>query len=471
MSAADRPPPALVPAEARIALRPGRGTLALHTSGFRHPASRWTGAERFTAYADITHLQRGRRQLRIGTRQGVWILPIAWFAERDGAERLVHALLDRIAAEPSARAQLAGMAAAEQLLRESPGLRVAPAAAALCVVLYALEIWLGPVVGHAGFMSPLLAAHGEPWRLVTANLLHWDATHLAFGVLGLLVIGALVEWPLGSLRTLLVLGLGGVAATASAWLAGYVKLIGASGLVSALAGAVLWLEFRRPERLPAGWRLPRRLFLGALAVDALLPLALPMIAGAAHAAGFAAGALAAALCAGRELRREPLRADVLVAVGLVGAVTLASLASAARFVVGAAAWDGHAERLLERDGAPPLLLNDAAWLIATADGASERALHDAVERAERAVRATGGRDPNVLDTLAEARWRTGDTRGALATIDEAIALDPEEPYFREQRRRFAGDRAPDDRPAPPAPRRDAPAPAPWEVFEEPGIPI
>lgn len=463
----------LAPSELRFPLRPGRGEVALHASGFRHPGSRWTGAERFTAYADVTHLQLGRRQLRIGTRQGVFLVPRSWFAAPEGAEQLVRALLERIAAEPGARAQLAAMAGAEQLLRAPLGLRVAPLVAALCVAVYALEAWLGPVVGHAGFMSPDLAAHGEPWRLVTANLLHWNAVHLVFGVLGLLAIGALVELPLGGLRTLLVLGLAGVAATASSWLAGYDRLIGASGLVAGLAGAALWLEFRRPDKLPAGWRLPRRLFVGALAFDALLPLAVPIVAGSAHVAGFAGGALAAALCAGRELRREPLRPDVLLAVGLVGVLALASLASAGRFLVGSAAWEGHAERLLERDAAPAVLLNDAAWLIVTAERPSRRALEDAVTLAERAVRATAGLDPNILDTLAEAQWRMGDEGAALATIDEAIALQPDEPYFREQRRRFAGERAPEDRPAPPGrwlPPGE-PAPGPWEQLEEPGISI
>jgi membrane associated rhomboid family serine protease len=459
--------------EVRFPLRPGRGEVALHASGFRHPASRWTGAERFTAYADVTHLQMGRRQLRIGTRQGVFLVPRGWFAAFDGAERLVHALLERIAAAPGARAQIAGMAAAEQLLRAPLRLRTTPVAAALCVGIFALEAWLGPIVSHAGFMSPELAAHGEPWRLVTANLLHANGVHLAFGVVGLLAIGAIVELPLGALRTLLVLGLAGVAATASAWLAGYERLLGASGLVAGLAGAALWLEFRRPDRLPAGWRLPRRLFLGALLFDALLPLAVPIVAGSAHVAGFVGGALAAALCAGRELRREPLRADVALAVGLVGVLALASLASAGRFLVGSAAWEGHAERLLERDGAPAVLLNDAAWLIATAERPSERALRDAVALAERAVRATGGTDPNILDTLAEAQWRAGDERAALDTIDAAIALQPDEPYFREQRRRFAGERDPGDRPDPPGRwlPPGVPPRAPWERAAEPGISI
>jgi len=462
----------LLQPEVRFPLRPGRGEVALHAGGFRHPASRWTGAERFTAYGDVTHLQLGHRQLRIGTRQGVWILPRGWFAEPDGAERLVHALFERIAEEPGARAQLAAMAEAEQLLREPRGLRATPLAAALCVAVFALEQWLGPVVHHAGFMSPLLAGGGEPWRLLTANVLHADVTHLTLNVLGLLALGALVERPLGALRTVLVLGLSAVGATASAWLAGYDALVGASGMVAGLAGALLWLELRRAELLPAGWRIPRRPFLAAIAADALLPLALPIIAGAAHVAGFFAGALAAALCSGHQLRREPLRLEGLLAVGLVAAIALVSLASAGRFVFGSSAWEGHAERLLEADRPPALILNDAAWLIVTADQPTDRALADAVELAERAVRATGAQDPNILDTLAEAQWRSGDGSAALVTIDQAIALQPQEPYFREQRRRFSGERAADDRPEPPKGwLPPAQEPAPWDHPEEPGISI
>lgn len=462
------------PAEIRFPLRPGRGEVGLHAGGFRHPGSRWTGGEQFTGYDEITHLQLGARQLRIGTRRGVVILPRAWFAEPAAPERLAHVLLERIAAgpEPQASAQLAGIAEAEALLRQPRRLRATPVIVALCLGVFGLEVLLGPIVHHAGFMSPLLAAHGEPWRLVTANLLHVDLIHLLFNVLGLLALGVLVERSLGAARTVLVLGLSGVAGMASAWLAGYDALVGASAMVAGLAGAVLWLEFRRPEQLPAGFRLPRRLFVGALLVDALLPLALPFIAGAAHLVGFAAGAAAVALCAGPRLGHERPRPDALLAAGLVIAVAVASLASAGRFLAGGSAWEAHAERLLHVQGSPALVLNDAAWLIATADAPSRRALGDAVVLAERAVHATGGLDPNILDTLAEAQWRHGDERAALETIDEAIALAPQEPYFREQRRRFAGERAADDRPDPPSGGGLPPeSPAPWDDSEDPGISI
>lgn len=68
------------PGEVRFPLRPGRGEVVLHAGGFRHPSSRWTGSERFTGYDEITHVQLGVRQLRIGTREGIWVLQ--WTASR-----------------------------------------------------------------------------------------------------------------------------------------------------------------------------------------------------------------------------------------------------------------------------------------------------------------------------------------------------------------------------------------------------
>ena len=66
--------------------------------------------------------------------------------------------------------------------------------------------------------------------------------------------------------------------------------------------------------------------------------------------------------------------------------------------------------------------------------------------AERAVAATDRRNPDLLDTLAEALFALGDIPGALIAIDEAIDLSGGERYFVEQRRRFIGERAADDRP-------------------------
>ena len=61
---------------------------------------------------------------------------------------------------------------------------------------------------------------------------------------------------------------------------------------------------------------------------------------------------------------------------------------------------------------------------------------------------------------------------AVAVIDEAIAIWPAEPYFREQRRRFLGERSADDRPDPPPPPHLRPRePVPLPPRDEPGITV
>ena len=55
----------------------------------------------------------------------------------------------------------------------------------------------------------------------------------------------------------------------------------------------------------------------------------------------------------------------------------------------------------------------------------------------------------MLDTLAEALFQRGHANEAVYTIEAAIALAPQEPYFQEQRKRFTGERDPADRPPEP----------------------
>ena len=90
--------------------------------------------------------------------------------------------------------------------------------------------------------SPVIAelfVRGELWRGVTSHLLHAVPAfpiHLGINLLGLLALGHLVERPLGSARTAIVLGLGAVGSTVGVLLYDYPEVLGASGLVAALAG-------------------------------------------------------------------------------------------------------------------------------------------------------------------------------------------------------------------------------------------
>ena len=435
--------PALFP------LRPGRGTIALHATGFRHPAG--FGRERFVAYSDLTHFATGARSIRIGTRHGVIAIPRSFFREPADGDRLVRALLERIARDPGGSLQLARMAEIEESLRQPVTSWVTHAAVLACVAIFALGLRLGPALEHAGFFSWELATHGEPWRLVTANLLHAGWIHLALNMVGLALIGSLVEHALGHARTALVIGLSALGTTLAGTAMHYEYMVGASGIVTGLFGALLWLELRLPDRLPASWRIPRRLLWLALGGQLVLDVMLPFIASAAHVGGFLAGGLAAALSAGPGLRRERLAPALAVATGLVLVVAGASLMSAARLVAGGRALESHAQRLLELDGIEPQLLNDVAWFIATSRTPTDQALASASRLAERAVRETERANPDLLDTLAEVEFQRGHASAAVDTIDEAIALAPDVDYFREQRRRFRGERAADDRPAPPSP--------------------
>ena len=94
-------------------------------------------------------------------------------------------------------------------------------------------------------------------------------------------------------------------------------------------------------------------------------------------------------------------------------------------------------------------------------------LEAALAMAERAVLETERAEPTLLDTLAEVQFQLGQSEAAVATIQEAIVHQPFEPYYREQLRRFLGERDAEDRPDPPG---FGPSPLPAEG-EEPGISV
>jgi uncharacterized Ntn-hydrolase superfamily protein len=76
-------------------------------------------------------------------------------------------------------------------------------------------------------------------------------------------------------------------------------------------------------------------------------------------------------------------------------------------------------------------LNALAWYCATAD----MYLEESLEAAKRAVAQEPG-STAILDTLAEVYFRMGRKDDAVATIDRAIAIDPNDNYLRTQRERF-----------------------------------
>ncbi len=430
----------------------GDGAVVLHESGLRHPRTPRLFGETFTDYADVTHHSVTSRGLRLATRSSVYTFPRSSFDDPRAPDELARELVERISALPAGDAQLDRMWAAEKRGARSREVRAAPILAVLCVACFVLD-WIlgGQRLFFAGLFSDVLVRAGEPWRIVTANLLHGGAAHLVLNGLGLVAIGSLVERVLGTPRTLVVLGAGALGGMGAGLLAHYEMAVGASGIVFGLVGALLWLEFFETRRLPAAWRIPRVVLIGAVVADGLLSLLVPAVAGLAHLGGLLAGAGACGLVARGALEQRRLAGFPVVLANVAILFLLgASLAAAGSVALAEGSPLARQARVLAaQEGLPPLTLNNLAWLIATDPRATPSDREIAVRLAERAVQGTRRRDPNILDTLAEAHFAAGSSDAAVHAIDEAIALAPGEAYFVEQRRRFTGDRAADDRPDPP----------------------
>ncbi len=448
------PEPGTPPANQRFPWRDGRSVI-LYATGVRHPRSWRLGGEVFTPYEEVTDLAVGPRLLVLGTRRGVFHLPRTAFADPAAPEALAVALRRRLALLPDGAERLARMDALRARARRPRRIGAAFALPLLCAALFAAEVRLGPRLSYAGSFVAALVEAGERYRIVTSQLLHAGLGHLVLNGLGLLALGALLERCLGSARLVFVLGASALGAGAASLAADYDFALGASGIVWGLMGGLLWLELRHGADLPATWRLPRRLFLVLVGVELAISVALPVVAAAAHLGGLLAGLAATAAVGRYALAGKPAGTPLLAVDAVLAAVLLGSLFVLGRVVAeGSPAYARTGSRLLRAGSVAPHLLNDFAWLVATEGNPRPEDLAVALELARRAVRATDRLDPNVLDTLAEVYFAAGEVDAAVETIDEAIALAPEEPYFREQRRRFLGERPPEDRPEPPrGPRR------------------
>jgi tetratricopeptide (TPR) repeat protein len=80
--------------------------------------------------------------------------------------------------------------------------------------------------------------------------------------------------------------------------------------------------------------------------------------------------------------------------------------------------------------------NNLAWVLATAEDEAFRDPLRAVASALRAVELTGSKDPDVLDTLAEAYFAAGRFRDAVEAEQKALALGGDTEHYRQQLARF-----------------------------------
>jgi membrane associated rhomboid family serine protease len=93
-------------------------------------------------------------------------------------------------------------------------------------------------------------AQGDWWRLITAMFLHGFLFHLALNMLALWWIGSPVEEYLGRVRFLLLYLVSGLAGSAGALLGSpATPVVGASGAIFGILGAMLILEWQATGRL------------------------------------------------------------------------------------------------------------------------------------------------------------------------------------------------------------------------------
>lgn len=458
-------------------LEGGRPPIVLREDEIEHPVSSRGKRRVVTKYSEITHLTTTTQALWIGATRSVYILGRSMFAQTGGPENLLRALSRRIAESPGGAQQLERMAAIEFEANSAGPLRATWAMAGLCLAVFALQLSIGPAIEAVGNFTPAFFRDGDTWRVVTANLIHAAPhfpLHLGLNMLALVVLGALVERPLGAARTVTIMGVSGVCAMAATTLIDPLIVRGASGVVFGLVGAAVWLEFTWADRLPAWWRYPRRSLLVLLVVNGVIGFAIPFISGSAHMGGFLGGLVATAA-----LTRDPARSrkpSAWITGSSIAVVAITGLA------IASAGWElsrpgeyiaRHAARLAHLPGISVLELNDTAWMIAISTDPSRELMEAALLLAEQAAEETERKDPNILDTLAEVQFMLGWPERAVETIDEAIARAPGVDYFREQRRRFTGERDADDRPAAPiAPWLNSPSESEPPVrFEEPGLSV
>ncbi len=440
--------------------------IVLDGEGVHHPSSSRGRGHAFTCYADITHVAVVPPGFWLGTKRSVYTFARTSFVDPISPERLLRALLERIVERPGGGTQLARINDLDARSLDVPPPRATLGLAALCVGIFVFTTFTILPIFDAGYMSPPLVRDGDLYRLVTANLIHAFSLHLVFNLLCLLAVGRMLERAIGTERVVCVMGAAGLGAmAATGWLRDE-SVVGVSGVVFGLAAGLLWVELRCADALPAWWRFPRRALIwicAALLVDSTLGFVISFVAGEAHLGGFAAGLLATALVTPRTL--GPPSPGVARASRVVFGVAAASVLLAT--VTLALPGDfrvRHALRLASLPGVSAADLNDRAWLLATLPDATPEGLDAALHLAERAVEKTGRMDATILDTLAEVQFQLGHSERAIVIIDEAIERRPEEAYYREQRRRFLGERGRNDRPDPPAP------PLPWGAPPEPTAP-
>jgi membrane associated rhomboid family serine protease len=142
----------------------------------------------------------------------------------------------------------------------------------------------GEVYLHTILYGPLVAA-GDWWRLITSAFLHASVLHIAFNMLALWWFGAPVEGYLGRVRYLLLYLVSGLAGSAGALLASpTTPVLGASGAIFGILGAMLIIEYQQTGRLGGN-------AMTLIVINLAITFVIPNISWGGHVGGLAGGLL------------------------------------------------------------------------------------------------------------------------------------------------------------------------------------
>lgn len=161
-------------------------------------------------------------------------------------------------------------------------------------VVISLYAWFrGDAFVMSGSLSRAAMADGEYYRLLSNTFLHYNGIHLTMNMLALWSLGVQVEKIIGRVQILLVYLISGLCGGLWALqFIGPVQLLGASGAVFGLFGAIAYFIFLGRDLLPATVYLPTRRQLSTdLMINAGLSL-LPFVSFSAHFGGFVSGFIA-----------------------------------------------------------------------------------------------------------------------------------------------------------------------------------
>ena len=148
---------------------------------------------------------------------------------------------------------------------------------------------------HVGGLQSDLVAQGDVWRLLSSMFIHAGSIHLLFNCALLLVLGNDIENLLGRKSFALLYLISGLAGGVAALIfSEHSVVVGASGAVFGLLGAVVVTLFSIRLKVPKQWYRRRfSAYVVLVAVNTFLGLSIEFVSFSAHAGGFVAGLVGA----------------------------------------------------------------------------------------------------------------------------------------------------------------------------------